>query len=318
MELKEKEILKRAYIQAIEKDILREIEQVGQNSIIEKILKKDKWDGRDLGILDMSDLINSRRYYNNLGIIENTYTDETRKKYNDTFNSLSPEDKETFYGYRNIKIWLLNSYYLSMAHIQTRTGKYNYLMGRIRDLYFTETAYNYFMHNVKETDKATNDLIAEYQRFYNENFKPFSVFKYTEKEKKEKRLEYMDDIDDALKETFNSYIFLKGYNKAIDIVAKFYEIPDLILFKYKGIFYIPEEYNKYNMLVEKVKDAVEKQYITKLEKILKITTINQVFKPLKTFYEIPEEKIKQAKETLSHKDFTPFYSSKDILNILCK
>ena len=310
------EHLKKAYTRAKEEMIEKEIKEIGQNSIIAKILKKDKWNGKDLGILEMSDLINSRRYYNDLAPFE--YSDEIRKKYTDTFNSLSQEEKDTFYGYRNIRIWLLNSYYFSMAHIQTRTGKYNYLMGRIRDLYFTESAYNYFLHNIKETDKATNDLIEEYQRFYNECFKPFSIYKYTEKEEKEKRLEFMDDIDDALKETFNSYIFLKGYNKAIDIVAEFYGIPDLILFKYKGIFYIPEEYDKYNKLVEKVKDAIKKQNISELEKILKITTLDKVFRPLKTYYEIPEEKIKQAKDSLSHNDFTPFYSNKDILNILCK
>lgn len=314
IEQEKKELLKKAYIQAREEMIIKEIKEIGGNSILPKILKKDKWDGRDLGIIEMREIINSRRYYNKLDFIELTETE--KQKYIDTFKELDEEQQRILNGYRYLKIWLLNSYYLSLAHIQTRTGKYNYLIGRTRDLFFTETAYNYFMHNVKETDKATNDLIEQYKKHYDEFYRPLSIERYTDKDKD--KAEHIDDIEDSRTETFKSYIFLKGYNQAIDIIADFYEIPDLILFKYKGIIYIPEEYNKYNILVANIRKAIDKQYISSLEKILKQATLNDVFKPLKTYYEIPEEKIKQAKDSLSKKDFAPFlYTHKDLLNILC-
>lgn len=297
-----KEAYNKAKTQLLEQTELEEIQDIGKNSTINKIIKKQKWTVDDLGIMEMWELLNGARQINELPTIE--IDTETQKKFYETFKTLNQDEQITLSGYRYLRVWLQRQYNLSLAHIQGKAGTYKDILGKIKNILLVEQ----FEEFIAEQDKTT---IEHYTAFFNKINKENGIAYYKQKENKE-------EVSFNHSQTYRSYCFLKGYNKAMDIIADFFKIPECKLFKYRGIIYIPSEYKEYNDLLNKTIETIEMQRIGTLEKIQKKALLQEIFKPLKTSYEIPQEQIEQAKQALKTNKFEPFlFGHKDLLNILC-
>ena len=293
------EIRKKAYTHLLEQAEVDEINNIGNNSIINKIIKKPKWTVEDLGIMEMWDFLNGARRINKLPAIE--VNNETQKRFYETFNKLNQEEQILLNGYRMLRIWLQRQYNLSLAHIQGKAGTYKDILGKIKNVLLVEE-FNEFL---------TEKNIDNYKTFIDKINKENGLAYYAKKGNKE-------EVKFNHSQTYRSYCFLKGYNKAMDIIADFYNIPEVKLLKYRGIIYIPSEYKEYNDIIKKVIEIIEMQRIGTLEKIQKKTMLNEIFEPIKTSYEISQERIEQAKQHLKTSKFDAFlFGNKDLLNILC-
>lgn len=297
-----KDAYSRAKTQLLEQTELEEIQDIGKNSTINKIIKKQKWTVDDLGIMEMWEFLNGARKLNDLDTIE--IDNETQKKFFETFKTLNRDEQITLSGYRYLRIWLHRSYNLSLAHIQGKAGAYKDILGKIKNVLLVEQIYEL-------TTELNNIIIDKCTPFLNKINKENGLAYYKQKENKE-------EVSFNHSQTYRSYCFLKGYNKAMDIIADFFKIPECKLLKYRGIIYIPSEYKEYNDLLNKTIETIEMQRISTIEKIQKKALLQEVFKPLKTSYEIPQEQIEQAKQYLKTSRFDAFlFSNKDLLNILC-
>ena len=304
------EILKQAYKQAMEQSNKDRKRLNDLQSFIDALEKKEIYNGQELGLLFMVDALNEIRAMKNKEQVK--VDKEILNRYFASIPKLDKEQNDIFTTYRFLNIWLSNNYYMSLAYIQQRTGKYNYLMGKVRDLYFTETAYNFFAIDFKELPKEKNEQKAKH---YIDFYKPYSLLKYTKESDREKTNK--EHIAYAIKTTLISYHYLLCYNKVLDILAEYYKIPDLELFKYDSIDYIPAEYKHYNSFLKLIDAVIEEQQITKEQKENKLELFKEIFKPLNYDFEIPKYKIEMLKSKLSMTDFNLFANRKnDIINIL--
>ena len=304
------EILKQAYKQAMEQSNKDRKRLNDLQSFIDKLEKKETYNGQELGLLFMLDALNEMRALKNKEQVR--ISQALYDKYLASIPKLDKEQNDIFSTYRFLNIWLSNNYYMSLAYIQQRTGKYNYLMGKVRDIYFTETAYNFFAVDFKELPKEKNEQKAKH---YIDFYKPFSLLKYTKESPRQERNK--EHIADAIKTASISYNYLLCYNKVLDILAEFYKIPDLELFKYDNINYIPAEFEHYNKFLKLIDAVIEEQQITNEQRKGKLELFREIFKPLKIDFEIPKYKIEMLKDKLSMTDFNLFANRKnDIINIL--
>lgn len=304
-EEKRQEILKKAYEQVKER-----LNKKDNKAIVESLESKKNLTGQDLGQLFMIDIFNTIRALKNREQIQ--ISKDLYNRYTETITKLDKENNDIFTTYRFLNIWLSNTYYISLAHIQQRTGKYNYLMGRIRDLYFTESIYNFYTTDFKELPEEKNNQKAnEYKNFY----LPFSLLRYTEENKNYKS--NREHIREAINNTIQSYKYLVCFNKVMDILAEYYKLPDLELFKYDSIEFLPEEYEQYNKYVKILTEIIKGQTLTPRQKDNKLFLFKQLFQPINYSYKIPKYKVDNIKEQLSKTDFTLFANRKnDILNQL--
>ena len=304
------EILKQAYKQAMEQSNKDRKRLNDLQSFIDKLEKKETYNGQELGLLFMVDALNEIRAMKNKEQVK--VDKEILNRYFASIPKLDKEQNDIFTTYRFLNIWLSNNYYMSLAYIQQRTGKYNYLMGKVRDIYFTETAYNFFAVDFKELPKEKNEQKAKH---YNDFYKPFCLLKYTKESPRQERNK--EHIADAIKTASISYNYLLCYNKVLDILAEFYKIPDLELFKYDNINYIPAEFKHYNKFLKLIDAVIEQEQITNEQKKNKLELFKEIFKPLNYDFEIPKHKIEMLKEKLSMTDFNLFANRKDdIINTL--
>ena len=189
----------------------------------------------------MWNFFNGARKINKLPTIE--INNETQKRFYETFNRLNQEEQILLNGYRFLKIWLQRQYNLSLAHIQGKAGAYKDILGKIKNILLVEQ----FNEFITEQNKA---IIDNYKAFFNKINKENGIEHYTIKTNKE-------EVKFNLNQTYRSYCFLKGYNKALDIIADFYKIPECKLLKYRGIIYIPSEYKEYNDILNSVIETIE-------------------------------------------------------------
>ena len=304
------EILKQAYKQAMEQSNKDRKRLNDLQSFIDKLEKKETYNGQELGLLFMLDALNEMRALKNKEQVR--ISQALYDKYLASIPKLDKEQNDIFSTYRFLNIWLSNNYYMSLAYIQQRTGKYNYLMGKVRDIYFTETAYNFFAVDFKELPKEKNEQKAKH---YNDFYKPFCLLKYTKESPRQERNK--EHIADAIKTASISYNYLLCYNKVLDILADYYKIPDLDLFKYDNINYIPAEFKHYNSFIKLINAVIEQEQITNEQKKNKLELFNEIFKPLNYDFEIPKYKVEMLKDKLSMTDFNLFANRKDdIINTL--
>ena len=304
------EILKQAYKQAMEQSNKDRKRLNDLQSLIDKLEKKETYNGQELGLLFMVDALNEIRAMKNKEQVK--VAKEILNRYFASIPKLDKEQNDIFTTYRFLSIWLSNNYYMSLAYIQQRTGKYNYLMGKIRDIFFTESAYNFFAVDFKELPKEKNEQKAKH---YNDFYKPFCLLKYTKESPRQERNK--EHIADAIKTASISYNYLLCYNKVLDILADYYKIPDLDLFKYDNINYIPAEFKHYNSFIKLINAVIEQEQITNEQKKNKLELFNEIFKPLNYDFEIPKYKVEMLKDKLSMTDFNLFANRKDdIINTL--
>lgn len=300
----------------IDYSTIPELEPIGNKSI-DEIIKQTHWNSKDLGILF---------FYSGLS---SYLADENRKVYyydrekaeKEFDRPINQKHINIIQGYHFIYNWIIKNYEYSSAIIQNRTGKYNYLMGKLRDIYFTEITYNYFNLPVNKTEEP--ETLAYRRKGYKTFLEPFSLLKYSGKDKEHNTK--IENIQLAIKETIKSYYFLLGWNKLLDILANYYNLPDLDLFKYKSIKFIPEEFDKYNKWVNLIyKKIKETKYINKDGNIdnsikdLRLSLFEQIFKPLDYSTPLKEERIIKARKLLNFTDFKVFdFQNNELLRLLC-
>lgn len=125
-------------------------------------------------------------------------------------------------------------------------------------------------------------------------------------------------IETARNALLESYYFLIGYNLAIDMIAKYYDIPDITVFKAE-LSYISQKIDAYNTLVplhyKRITDTDYRDRELKAKKLqaLKDNFAEVGYKAL----EIPAENIEQAEELLP--DFQAFKAggAERFYNLIC-
>lgn len=133
--------------------------------------------------------------------------------------------------------------------------------------------------------------------------------------------DYADNIEivgGARDTLLDSYYFLKGYNLALEMIANYYEVPELTAFQ-MGIAHIEDKIDAFNNLVPVLYrritgiDYQDKELQAKKLQVLKDLFAEIDYKSL----EIPAERITQAKDLLI--DFKAFQSDQadTLYNILC-
>ena len=126
----------------------------------------------------------------------------------------------------------------------------------------------------------------------------------------------VDDVTEGREALLDSYYFLKGYNLAIDLIAKHFDIPEIAVFK-MNIEGIEEQIDAINELVPSL---YAKIYDTDYEdgelKAKKLQVLKDYFTPI-PYKEvaIPEENIEAAKNLFTN--FKGFSGDTDIADLLC-
>jgi len=126
----------------------------------------------------------------------------------------------------------------------------------------------------------------------------------------------IDDVTEGREALLDSYFFLKGYNFAIDLIAKHFDIPEISVFK-MNIAGIEEKIDAINELVPSLYAQI---YDTDYEdgelKAKKLQVLKDYFTPI-PYKEvtIPEENIEAAKALFT--DFKGFSGDTDIADLLC-
>lgn len=303
--------LKEAYKQAMQ-NISKE-NNITCKDIFAELENKEDLTSQDIGIISMLNLFNFIRVNKNIELI--AISDKLEAKYLAKRENLTKKERQVFDGYRWLNFWLSNTYYSSLAFIQQRTGKYNYLMGRVRDIYFTETIEDFFNNDNKDP-KANQETKKEKQRKYDLYYKPLSLCRYTAEIETYKR--NRENVVEARESTYKSFKYLVGYNKLMELIADFYNIPDIKIFMYADLKYLPGEYETYNKWVAMIykfigTEVIDKETIEKKQKLF-----SELFKEIPTNFEIPKEIIDKVKSQLSMEDFSIFYDKeKDITHLMC-
>lgn len=287
------------------------------NKPIEEIINQKHWTCKDLGILFFYTGLSSYLQEENRKVYY--YDKEKAKK--ELERPGNQKDLYVIDGYNLLYNWLIKNADYTSAIIQNRTGKYNYLMGKLRDIYFTEQCY--LVYHIPTTKEEPQETIELKRNHYKKFFEPFSVLRYSSNNKN--YIKRIENIKGAIKETISSYYFLLGWNKLLDILASFYNLPDLDIFKYKQINFIPEEFETYNKLYRLLNKKIrETRYIDSkgntddIMHNLRVSLFEQVFKPLDYSLPLKEERILKAYKLLNFTDFNVFeFQNNELLRLLC-
>lgn len=112
-----------------------------------------------------------------------------------------------------------------------------------------------------------------------------------------------------------SLYYIQGFNTALDLIKKHYKIQELDYFK-SDIAYIKETMDKYNKLINTVKDIIEENFFYRgFEKERKKELIDQAF------YKVDLEELKAPKENINKayeiiKEENDFSNIKDFLSLI--
>lgn len=126
--------------------------------------------------------------------------------------------------------------------------------------------------------------------------------------------DYADNVDiveTARQTLIESYYHIKGYNYALDLIARYYDVPDIVIFQMNTVG-IEDKIQALNELVpilyKKIRDT---DYEDKELKERKLQVLKDLFQPIN--YEaltIPEESREQAEQLLDgFKAFKPEYTA---------
>lgn len=235
---------------------------------LKKLLNKNSWTGRELGILEVSNmaimyqqirnekpqkpLVENSRFLKMLGSI----TDHT--------------EIEVYNGYIAIHEWLRLHYNMMFANEQQADLRFNKLIAYIDQASLVEDFYQYLWKlPVIMTEKQYKDTIEQRQhhvlkdenKTYERPFSGLAIIKEPETIKEygviDERGYYIppkisstfaavslerftnksisDEVVRSRELLLDSYYFIKGFNTTIDLIAKYYDLPAIKVFKHKII-----------------------------------------------------------------------------------
>jgi hypothetical protein len=120
--------------------------------------------------------------------------------------------------------------------------------------------------------------------------------------------EYADNleaVDRARKSFIESYYYCKGFNAALELIGRYYDIPDITVFG-ADVSFLEGKLQAYNVLIPMLYNSIyDTDYRDNELKERKLQVLRDIFKPID--YEsltIPAENMSQAEELL--KDFKAF------------
>lgn len=121
----------------------------------------------------------------------------------------------------------------------------------------------------------------------------------------EEYAENADNVENGREALLDSYYFIKGYNTAIDMIAKYYDVPELTTFKLK-IANLEAKIDALNELVPVLYMQIrDTQYEDEELKQKKLQVLKDFFPPIDyKSLEIPEEKIEYVQRLFA--DFQAF------------
>jgi hypothetical protein len=115
----------------------------------------------------------------------------------------------------------------------------------------------------------------------------------------------LETVEKSRKTFIESYYYCKGFNAALELIGRYYDVPDITVFG-ANLTFIEEKLRAYNDLIPMLYRSIyDTDYRDKELKERKLQVLRDIFRPID--YEsltIPAENMKQAEELL--KDFKAF------------
>nr|CRY94005.1 hypothetical protein [uncultured prokaryote] len=297
---------------------------------IERILKKKKWTGRELGILEVTNM--ALIFRQNLEGEKAIKPIIDRPTLSDMVNTLVDlQQRQIYMGYISIHEWISFHYSSAQSHMQQAQFQMHILTVYINDAKFAEDIYiyteqlpaimtqkQYNEYNKKDNDRASLNGIAILQSDSNANIdnngcyvepdiRPtlseftLGIF-FPDSENYDENLKIVESARECL---FTSCYYLKGYNYALEIIGRDFDVPDIEIFKME-VSIVEDMINGFNNLVDalrkKIRDA---NYADDNLKAQKLKVLDDLFKPIDyNAISIPEKNKRAVGKLL--KNFTAF------------
>lgn len=276
---------------------IQELDKLTKN--LKKITAKTKWTGEETGIILVSRAIENYIKKNYEEVKDLNFFNFDYETYKQNYRAIASQafknssDLEYLSGYIKMnKIFYANFSYTTA----------NEEIIKARSLYFGDklkTALNIEM-------ALNSNIFDEKNKAYYENvLLPLSITAMKPKTKK---------IQEAIKDLEDALYWLKGYVKILELITKIYKLDLLYLMQKEIELFIEKTYkeiDEYNSITEKFKNYI--YTYSKVCKEEKIDLLEKAYKKIKYNYEIPKDKIKQAKKVMQ----TPVINSLTKVNFYC-
>ena len=306
---------------------------------IKRLLNKKSWSGQELGILELTNMCVMFRQS-----LEGKYPQPivTQAKLNKMINTLNYQQELIYNGYISIHEWLSIRYNIAQTHLQHAQLRYRELAGYMALATLAEDVYHYIeqlpiimTQKQYEDTKAgddisvfdgnkralcngiailqTNKLIdhsthIDERGYYAEPDIQYTISDFTLESFFPEAESYADNIDiveSARQNLIESYYYLKGYNLALKLIGRFYDVPEMTVFR-MNIVRIEDDIQAFNELVTILcKKITDTDYANGELKAKKLQVLKDFFQPIN--YEaiaIPAGNVEQAEKLL--KDFAAF------------
>lgn len=127
----------------------------------------------------------------------------------------------------------------------------------------------------------------------------------------------VQDVEDGRETLLESYYYVKGYNKALELIAKHFDIPDIIIFK-MDVEDIEEKIDAVNALTPVLYRRIKNTYYEDTElKQRKLQVLKDIFVEIDyKSLSIPAENIETIEKAFDEPDFN-YFRDMNIAELLC-
>lgn len=129
--------------------------------------------------------------------------------------------------------------------------------------------------------------------------------------------DYADNVEEmekAREVTLDSYYYMLGFNRIMELIADYYEVPQLEVFKFNTDVF-KDRMDAFNGLVASLyKEIKDRDYIDKEEQEKKLEVLKDVFYPLVCDYNTPQTNIDKALDLFKSKEA---FIGNDLTRLLC-
>lgn len=295
---------------------------------IEDILKKRKWTGKELGIIELSDMAINFKQKTEGKDAALILSDD---KFQRMIKSMDGVQKKIYNGYAAIHQWILQFFNAALAYEQQAQFRVLFLTSYLIDASASADTYNYIEKSpVIMTEKQYKDMKerkTQDPRFlkngvailkpgtFNESCIDSNGYYIGPEIRKEtsnygletlfpgasKYAENVEEIKSSRDNLLNSYYFIMGYNIAIDMIANHYEVAALSTFKL-NLANIAKMIDAFNTLVQVIHDRIESTWYEDEElKGRKLHVLKEFFSPVDyQSLSIPEKNISEVEKLLNN------------------
>jgi hypothetical protein len=263
---------------------------------VAEILKQSKWSGADVGTLLIYNLIDSLQNAEKGN--RNPAPILPPEKFNFMLRSIDTTEQQTYIRYLGLNDWLIYSQSVALLNV----GRINNIVGKIVNIFETASAVEdeyAFIDKIDEIGCAKTVNPATYMDLHRglDCYTPLNA----------RYREHIQGLKSQMNSLEESYYFVLGYNKCVDLIAEYIGLPDLSIFKLENsklcnpVATLNEKIRVLKTKIESHKYKNEEAAQRKL-KVLKY----QFFKPINVMsFTIPSSTIEKAKK-LVHDDLGVF------------